>query len=796
MSKTVDYRVTDSQTGLWTEEWLKKKIQDYFSENGTSGTASFCLVEMVGDEQEREHQSEFSPALKRFAFFLGQSLRKSDIAARVGNRYFAVFLPGCNNRKKVEERLSFLCENLRESLSAADGAMRAGVLICRGPEFSYEDAARSVKGALYRAKQNGESLGVVYQGDLFTEEETGWFMEPVSGAGTNRSRADMEFIGRIIETLFFPEVYPPDIDEALEELGRYFGSGICYILEKIAGETGFEISHNWQKQKSRVMNYNLNRLPGIVGERYSKMFDRDGLFVCNTTEALKDLDPVMAQRQRLRGTRALMQCTMIENGNYVGYITVADTERERLWTNREIATFSIAGKLLGACLLEMRAGKRLEMASDQDSLTEAWNYKRFLVKGGERLHTGDALQAVVTVDIKNFKTINTQYGYEEGDEVLRQLGSLFNFFTRGRECYARIEADKFVLLLEYSSFNGLQQRMKQLIRRIEQIPENRLGVSITCTAGLCLVEQGDRNMSVLVDHASMARNSLKDYHKSSFCFYNKEAEQKLMKERELALRMKSAVKKEEFVVYYQPKVSLNQKKIIGLEALVRWRNSDGNLIPPNDFIPLFEKNGFIIELDMYVFEHVCRLMHSWMEAGRKLVPIAVNISRIHIKEADLVKKLTAICKKYGIAPEMMELELTESAFLHNQDMIMNVAREIKKAGFILSMDDFGTGYSSLSLLKDLPVDIVKLDREFFQKQVDWKERVIVTNVIHMVMQLNIQVVSEGIETEESETFLKEIGCELAQGYRYSQPVPVEVIEKMLFEESENPCTPGQMEGSW
>lgn len=327
--------------------------------------------------------------------------------------------------------------------------------------------------------------------------------------------------------------------------------------------------------------------------------------------------------------------------------------------------------------------------------------------------------------------------------------------------------------------DGLQQRLKQLIRRVEQIPEQKLGVSVTCMVGVCLVEQGDSDLSVLVDHANMARKSLKDYHKSVYSFYNKEAEQKLIKERELTARMKGAVEKEEFVVYYQPKFSLKARKIIGMEALVRWKTGVNSLVPPDEFIPLFEKNGFITELDRYVFERVCRLQRRWMDEGRTVLPVSVNVSRIHIKEADFLTKLTDICGKYEIPAKNLELEITESAFLHNQEIVMAVARQIKDAGFLLSMDDFGTGYSSLSLLKDLPVDIIKLDKEFFQKKLNKRERIIIANVIRMAKQLDIQVISEGIETKENEQFLKEIGCDLAQGYLYGRPQPIEELETKL-----------------
>lgn len=436
-------------------------------------------------------------------------------------------------------------------------------------------------------------------------------------------------------------------------------------------------------------------------------------------------------------------------------------------------TFALVGRVMAACILERRFQRFTQILMDHDRLTEAWNYNRFLSEGRKRLKNAPLLQAIVTMDIKNFKVINANYSYETGNDILVGISSLLSNFTGGGECFARIEADKFALLLEYQTVNGLQHRLDQLLRRVEQIPrEEKKDFSISCIMGVCLVEAGDTEMSILVDHANMARKALKDYHKSIYSFYNREAERKFAKERELAFRMKRAAENEEFVVYYQPKVDLPRKRCIGFEALVRWKMMEGQMIPPDEFIPLFEKNGFITELDLYVFERVCRLIKSWKDSGRAPYPIAVNISRIHLTKTDFLEELEQIAGKYGVESRYLELEITESAFLNNPGEILEVARRIKERGFVLSMDDFGTGYSSLSLLKDLPVDIIKLDKEFFQKRLNDREKIIIANVIHLAHELDIQVISEGIETAEHEAFLTEIGCNLAQGYRYGRPAPI------------------------
>ena len=777
MNRTEHGGKTDPVTGLWTGEWAGRKIEYYLNGGEADDRAVLCLMELSVAETVVDPVKRQS-VLRHFAFLLRRSLRKSDIAARIGEKHFLVFYPGCRNQKEADSRLEFFRKSLDQADLKEACGFAAGIAPCVGERSSSRLVERA-KGSLYRARMEGKDYYAPAE-ERFGGEETGWVIPAPGAYLISRKDADMDFVGDMMDYFQSEGKFPVEIEPGLQRLCRYFKAGEAYIVEDSPGEGGYTLSYSWKSNIERLENDNLKRIPEIVGRRYSSQFDSRGMIVCSHIEAMEELDPVMAERQKLRGTRSMMQSAIFEAGEYIGYIGIADKERERLWTEREIMTCSMVCKVIACYLLQLRAKRSLEIIKDYDLLTTAWNYNRFLAQGGELLSNDKVLRAVVTVDIKNFKMINAQYGYEKGNEVLIDISSLLNHFTAEGECYARIEADKFVLLLEYQLLGGLQQRLKQLIRRVEQIPEQKLGTAVTCTVGVCLVEHGDSDMSILVDHANMARKSLKDYHKSVYSFYNKEAEQKLIKERELSARMKGAVENEEFVVYYQPKISLNSREIFGLEALVRWKMGDGGLVPPDEFIPLFEKNGFITELDLYVFERVCRLMRSWKDQGRRALPIGVNISRIHIKEPDFLTKLTDIRQKYGILPEDLELEITESAFLHNQDIVMEVARQIKEAGFVLSMDDFGTGYSSLSLLKDLPVDIIKLDKEFFQKKLNEREKIIIANVIRMAKQLNIQVISEGIETLESEQFLREIGCDLAQGYLYGRPQPIEDLDPLLY----------------
>ena len=771
----------DALTRTWTALAAEELICRYLRDRNKCGGDALLLIEFAGADVNKNAPEEGTAdeaVLKKISFFLQETLKRTDMVARMGDACFLVFLLGCRSEEVVYDLISAV-----EKLQREEGgfSFTGGGAISRGREQTYHGLLNEAKAALHRAQERKTSFYLMEQDACYSDEESGWTFRPIRESISDSREADMDFVREMMDLLYGGLDGESAVKCGLEKMCRYFHAGESYVAERKSGGRDFEITFDWRSFIPSVNNYNLKVMPGLIGERYLELFEEQDVLVCNRIQELECLDPISAERQKLRGTKALLQCAILESGVPVGYISMSDSVRERIWTRREIRTFYLAGKVMASQIIQQRFQRFSKIMTDYDRLTEAWNYSRFLDEGSRRLQGSSLLQAVVTMDIKNFRVINAGYGFDTGNKILISISLLLDSFTGGNECFARIEADKFILLLEYQTTNGLLHRLEQLIRRIEQIAEDeKLDFNINCIMGICLVEPGDNDMSVLADHANMARKAQKDYHKSAYSFYNKEAELEYAKERKMSLRMKGALENKEFLVYYQPKISLSRKKIIGLEALVRWRTEEGEIIPPNDFIPLFEKNGFITELDLYVCERVCELIRSWIDEGREPYPIAVNISRLHIIKDNFMDGLTAITGKYGIPERFLELEITESAFLHEPERILGMARQIKEQGFILTMDDFGTGYSSLSLLKDLPVDIMKLDMEFFRKKLNRREKVIISNVIHMAKQLNIQVISEGIETKEHEEFLKEIGCELAQGYRYGRPAPIETYLPELY----------------
>ena len=246
--------------------------------------------------------------------------------------------------------------------------------------------------------------------------------------------------------------------------------------------------------------------------------------------------------------------------------------------------------------------------------------------------------------------------------------------------------------------------------------------------------------------------------------------------------MENAFRNHEFVVYMQPKVNLRTNQIDGAEALIRWKKMDGRIIFPNDFIPVFEKNKSITLLDFYVYDEVCKYIRQRMDMGKKVVRISVNVSRVHLMSIDeLVNYIKSLLTKYKIPPQYLEFELTETVFSDKMDDTIILMKKLREElGVMVSMDDFGSGYSSLNVLTKLPLDVLKLDKDFLKDfENDPDEKIIIPSVIDMAKKLNLSVVCEGVETKEQVAFLQDVGCDYAQGYFYSKPIPVEQFNELL-----------------
>lgn len=416
--------------------------------------------------------------------------------------------------------------------------------------------------------------------------------------------------------------------------------------------------------------------------------------------------------------------------------------------------------------------------AEYDSLTGIYNRDTFLRKTKEMLYNNPKEKYVIIHwDVERFKVINDLFGNKVGDEILKEIARNFEKSMKNKGVAGRLETDHFVVCFpeKYLDMDGTIERIKENFKAIH------LNFEVVLHAGVYVIDNIFVPVNIMCDRAQLALMTVKGNYLKRYAFYDERLRDSILKEQEFKIDMHGALEKEQFTIFVQPKCKMDKKKIVGGESLVRWMHPEKGKISPNDFIPLFEKSGFIVRLDAYVWEKTCQLLAKWKREGKEIFPLSVNVSRMNFFNPNLCEQLLDLVNKYEIEPKYLELEVTESVYIKDATLIYGVLEKLQSLGFYVLMDDFGSGYSSLNMLKDAPVDIIKLDLRFLAGE-DKKGRGkdILSAIIQMAKVLQLQVIAEGLETVEQAEFLKTIRCDYAQGYFYSEPVPIEKFEEMVY----------------
>ena len=393
---------------------------------------------------------------------------------------------------------------------------------------------------------------------------------------------------------------------------------------------------------------------------------------------------------------------------------------------------------------------------------------------------------IVLLDVRDFKMVNENFGIEEGNKMLRYIYETLNrhLRTEDGEFAARAESDRYVLCVRETEDRLLQKRIQKMIGDVNSFRNEKTSYyELAFKVGACRVREEKLDIAVLQDHARTASQMHRQNTEGNCVFYDKQIVQQLKWEKEMEAQFASSLQNRDFEVYLQPKAGVKDDRLTGAEALIRWNYPGKGMIAPAEFVPVFEKNGKICRLDLYLFEEVCRILSRWKEEGRPLCPISVNLSRYHFYGNNALAPFEKIFQKYDLPADCIEFELTETIFVGvaQLDRMQKEIAQMHRVGFRCSMDDFGSGYSSLGLLREFDVDTVKLDRRFFLDITTAKSRNVILCVTELVKRLKMTLVAEGIETPEQLEYLRELDCDEVQGYIYSRPLPVEEFEKFWSE---------------
>lgn len=385
--------------------------------------------------------------------------------------------------------------------------------------------------------------------------------------------------------------------------------------------------------------------------------------------------------------------------------------------------------------------------------------------------------ALILFDIEKFKIVNELYGFDFADEVLEFIAfNMRNIFKETGAVICHFMSDFFGIFTEYDSEEDLIEMVKQISSKTSLYKN----VPVSLSFGIHKIRDRSLSPRLICDYANMAKKTVKGNRIVNYAFYTEKIKNRILEDKYIENEMEYALKNGQFSMYLQPKYNISTSEIIGAEALVRWVHPKKGLIMPDKFIPLFEKNGFIVNLDKYIWEQACIEIRKWIDSGQTPVPISVNVSRINVGNPKLIEILDSLVEKYKVDKKYLELEITETVYYDDQNHLIETLNQLKKADYTLLMDDFGSGFSSLNMLKNTPFDILKIDRNFLNEtMVTDKGKKIILHTISLSNDIGINTVAEGVETKEQAEYLLECGCNVAQGYYYSKPVELNVFDEMF-----------------
>lgn len=447
-----------------------------------------------------------------------------------------------------------------------------------------------------------------------------------------------------------------------------------------------------------------------------------------------------------------------------------------------ILTVLIFALLVTNLIRTHRSNRQMRNLVLRDNITGNRNWFWLAMKSKEILKKRKAgvNYAVVSLIFVRYRNYVLCHSVDQGEQTLRLVWQNICAFLDKNEICSHGTINNFQILMKANSEDEARERLRRIIKSLEAIGIDH---DFNFQAGVFMIPSNVRknaDIDLLYNNASAARMTLESTEESGIAFFDN----KLVEDEKwidlVTEHQKEAIEKEEFKVYYQPKYDPRTNEQLGAEALIRWVSDEMGFVPPGKFIPIFENSGFITEIDHYMLSHVARDQKKWLDEGRKCVPVSVNVSRAHFAEINLADQIRSIVDEAGAPHELIEIELTESAFFDDKKLMLYTINKLKKYGFLVSMDDFGSGYSSLNSLKDMPLNILKLDAGFFRGEND-NERadIVVSEILHLAKKLNMTTVAEGVDEQHQVDFLAAEGCNMIQGYYYSKPMPKEEYEAKM-----------------
>ena len=410
-------------------------------------------------------------------------------------------------------------------------------------------------------------------------------------------------------------------------------------------------------------------------------------------------------------------------------------------------------------------------------MTELYNIRAFQFKAAEEMLENPELKfAMIVIDFANFSTINEFCGRTVGDDLLKHTADSMRTFQKEHVLLSHFRADTFGI---FTPFEDKSELIDIVVKLDEMISKFKIPYKVLPAFGICIADSPTMAVSIMRDYATMALESIKGKFYAKYAFFDDEMRSQMLLNKMIENDIVDALENGHILLYIQPKVNMQTGAIEGGEALVRWHHPERGIVMPNSFIPVLERNGLVIDVDICIWRQVFGFLGKRLSEGKRVVPISINISRQHVFDSSFKDRLIDMSKEFNVPPALVPLELTESGFLENQGLMYERMHHLKEYGFKLSMDDFGSGYSNITMLKNEAMDEIKIDKGFVDDIATPKGRSILKHIIEMLRELDLNIIVEGVEEAQQRDFLLGCGCTKAQGYYYYKPMPTADFETLL-----------------
>lgn len=789
----------DSLTTLYNKTYGKQKINQYLSNKNPFEACGMIVLDVDYFKSVNDRYGHLfgDKVLVALSDLLKEKFGKEEsILIRAGGDEFVIFVKSTSNINLVQKNIE-LMQAIREiRFEENDFTVTCSAGVCYLPEnisgYTYDQLFENADIALYKAKERGRNR-YIYCDSL--QHFTMMSKEHDDQEEIEARYYQNDIVATTFEIFEKTNNFEVAINLLLKVLGTRLGLDRIALIQTDIKTQEMYSDYQWTREGVPAILKTVSHFEKDDFLQVFKSYDENGVLVVHYDEMeqySEESRAILIQNDAKTVVYSAMYC----EGRYTGTISYTVCKEKRNWSNEMLKQLSEVTKIIAAHFAKNEVMNHAYRGAitkmEHDTLTGLISFGRFHEEV-ERIILANKTSnyMMIYTDFENFKYFNYKYGYTIGDQLLKDFCSFVIGNARDKHnlYFTRVVSDQFLLFRavryekdEYQRIVEETQKINQefMLRQKERFPKS----NVKLRTGIYYVTPECMSASYAIDAANYARQKVdQDGGKYSVRFYDEGMQKQRMLENQIINEMKEAMEQHQFKVYLQPKYSVKEHAITGAEALIRWERENGEVLSPDSFIPVYENNGKIVELDFYVFETVVRFIAKNLKEGKKQVPISINASSLHATDPQTLDMYMDILKKYDVDPSYVEIELTETAVVSEYESVRELFDEFQIHGIKTAMDDFGSGYSILNTIVDIPVDVIKIDRGFITSCLESDRGIyFLKHLIDMIRNLGYQLICEGVETDQQIEVLKQIGCDEIQGYWYSRPLKMEDYEKLLEKE--------------